>query len=383
MPFKRNIKLMYAMSFIKGMIFYVSIATLYRRECGVSVFQITLIESIALVLSMVLEVPWGILAERLGYKKVLVICSFLSFFSKYIFWAAGNFRHFLLERIVLSFVWAGLSGVDSSILYISCGEENAQKTFGTYTALGSAGLMIASAIFTLLPEGSYRTAAFLTMIAYGIAAVLSLFVTEVRQIPEKPANPFSSLKGAIANLRDARGLLPLLMMNVLFFETLHSITVFFSQLQYQRGGAAMQLLGIATIIGSVCEMGGGFSHRLTGILGEKRFGIITIGLCAIGCIGMAFSANLMISLTAISFMFAACALMGPLTAVMENRMVATDDRATVLSMNSMITGCLTVPLNLILGKMADISLPASFLLCAFLIICHGALFPKSLPHTVK
>ena len=330
MPFKRNIRLLYAMSFIQGMVFYVSIATLYRKACGVTVFQMTLIESISLALTMALELPWGIAAERIGYKRVLVICSFLSAFAKYIFWIADGFWLFLIERIVLAFVMAGLSGVDSSILYISCGENNAQKVFGTYTALGSAGLMIASAIFSLLPEGSYRLSALLTLITYSIAAMLSLFITEVKQKPDKPASPVSSFRHALHGLRISKGLIPLLILNVLLFETLHNITVFFSQLQYSRGGATMGILGAATIIGSICEMSGGLSDRLTKLMGEKRFGITIIALCAAGCFLMAFSSNLILSIAAVSIMFAACALMEPLTAVMENNVMATMGQTQLL-----------------------------------------------------
>jgi len=377
MPFRRNIRLMYAMSFIQGMVFYVSIATLYRKACGVTVFQMTVLESISLALTMALELPWGILAERIGYKKVLVICSFLSAFAKYIFWIADVFRLFLLERIVLAVVMSGLSGVDSSILYISCGEKNAQKAFGTYTALGSAGLMIASGIFSLLPDGSYRLSAFLTLITYSVAAILSLFITEVREKPERPANPVSALNAALRGLREIKGLVPLLIMNVLLFETLHNITVFFSQLQYTRCGAAMGMLGVATMIGSVCEMSGGLSDRLTKLLGEKRFGITVIALCTAGCFIMAFTSNLLISVSAVSIMFAACVLMGPLTAVMENRMISSDDRATMLSMNSMLTGALSIPLNLALGRIVDIHLPAAFMVCGILVACSGILFVKA------
>ena len=53
---KRNIYLMYAIAFLQGMVFYGPVATLYRQAQGVSVFQITLIESISLILCILLEI---------------------------------------------------------------------------------------------------------------------------------------------------------------------------------------------------------------------------------------------------------------------------------------------------------------------------------------
>mgnify|MGYP004555171551 CR=1 FL=1 len=60
---KRNIYLLYAISLLQGMIFYGPVATLYRHAAGISVFQITLIESISVTLMILLEVPWGRVAR--------------------------------------------------------------------------------------------------------------------------------------------------------------------------------------------------------------------------------------------------------------------------------------------------------------------------------
>lgn len=83
---KKNITVILLMNFLQGMVFYAAIATLYRQAAGVTVFQITLIESISLVLSMGLEIPWGLLAERMGYRRTMVVCSFVYFLSKIVFW---------------------------------------------------------------------------------------------------------------------------------------------------------------------------------------------------------------------------------------------------------------------------------------------------------
>ena len=70
MKIKRNIYLMYGISLLQGMVFYGPIATLYRQAAGVTVFEITLIESISLALCIALEMPWGVVADRIGYKNM-------------------------------------------------------------------------------------------------------------------------------------------------------------------------------------------------------------------------------------------------------------------------------------------------------------------------
>ena len=99
---KRNIPLMYAVGLTQGMVFYGPVATLYRQAQGVTVFEITLIESISMLQCILLEIPWGMVADRIGYKKAMVLSNLIFFASKLIFWQATSFAGFLAERILLS-----------------------------------------------------------------------------------------------------------------------------------------------------------------------------------------------------------------------------------------------------------------------------------------
>ena len=105
---KKNIVLMYIMSALHGMIFYGAIATLYRKAAGVSLFEIAQIECVSLILCVALEMPWGIVADRIGYKKTMAISCGIYFLSKIVFWQADGYGMFLLERVMLA-VWAVLA----------------------------------------------------------------------------------------------------------------------------------------------------------------------------------------------------------------------------------------------------------------------------------
>lgn len=131
---KKNLYVMYAIALLQGMVFYGPIATLYRQAQGVTVFQITLIEGISLGLAILLEIPWGIAADKIGYRKTIIFCSGLYFVSKIVFWKATGFGGFLAERILLSVVEAGFSGVDTSILYLSCQGKTARRCSASTTA---------------------------------------------------------------------------------------------------------------------------------------------------------------------------------------------------------------------------------------------------------
>ena len=87
---KRNVYLMYAIVFLQGLVFYGSVATVYRQGRGISLYDIFLIESVSWILMILLEVPWGCFADRFGYKNTIVISNIMYFISKIIFWQAHS-----------------------------------------------------------------------------------------------------------------------------------------------------------------------------------------------------------------------------------------------------------------------------------------------------
>ena len=163
---KRNLYILYAMALLHGMVFYAPVATLYRQAAGLGIFEISLIESISLALTIALEIPWGWAADRMGYRRTMILCCGLFFVSKLVFWQAEGFGGFLLERILLSVVCAGLSGVDSSMLYLSCREDNGHRVFSIYENLGQMWMLLAAGVYALWIGNDYRSAALPTVLSW-------------------------------------------------------------------------------------------------------------------------------------------------------------------------------------------------------------------------
>lgn len=350
---KKNIGIMYAISFFQGMVFYSAIATLYRQAAGISVFQITLMESISLALSVLLELPWGIVAEKIGYKHTMVICCLLYFLSKVVFYEANGFGMFLLERILLSIVIAGLSGVDESILYLSSEEAKVQSVFGIYSSIGTAGMLIAAGVYSLFLSGNYRLSALLTAVVYGIATILCLFLDEVKE-PEKEEK--SSVIEFWQILKETIGrkeLLCFLVSVALFSEMQQTITVFLNQLQYVRCGMTDNAIGWAYVVMTVAGLTGAWSDKLTVRLGKRKTGVLLLGLGLVCCLFLAFSTNAMVSVLAIICIRVAFSLMMPLVSLLENEQVHHENRATALSINAVMMDGVAIATNLIFGKLAD------------------------------
>ena len=364
MKSKRNIRLMYAIALLQGMVFYGPIATLYRQAAGVSVFQITLIESI----SLALEVPWGILADRIGYRRSMIVCCGLYFLSKIVFWQASGFGGFLAERLMLSVVCAGLSGLDVSILYLSCPEEESHRVFGIYNNLGMAGLLTASAVYAVFVGENYRLAGLLTVFSYGAAAVLALFLREVHPSQAKTAShQLADFAALLKQLARSPRLLLLVLAAAFLNEAHQTITTFLNQVQYTRAGLSASAIAVVYVVMTLLGLCGGFSARLTCWLGERRTCGLLLGLAAAACLALTLTQGPLVSVAAILLLRVCHSLFTPLQTTLQNRQVTTGDRATALSLNALLMDTVAVFTNLVFGRAADIFLPLAmgfgFALC--------------------
>lgn len=381
MKSKRNLFLMYGISLLQGMIFYGPIATLYRKAAGVSVFQITLIESISLALCIMLEMPWGIVADKMGYRKTMIINCLIYVVSKVVFWRAHGFGGFLLERVMLSVVMAGLSGCDVSLLYLSCREGESHRVFGIYSALNTVGLLLAALVYSAVIGERYRLAGFLTVLTYGAAALLSFGLVE----PPRRARVEKREGGAAENggngnfrkyllevVRDWRFLLLLIGMAFLA-ETNQTITVFLSQLQYEKCGIIPADMGYIYILVTTAGMAGIWSSKLTGRLGVRPCTFLLFGMGGGACLVMAFTDSAFLSVAGVVVLCMAAGLFLPLQTELQNRHVKAADRATILSIYAVIMEGTGIFTNLLFGRAATASL--SFAMGSGTVLCLlGAVF---------
>lgn len=356
---KRNLYLLYTISLLQGMVFYSSVATLYRQAVGVTIFQITLIESISLILTIAFELPWGVFADRIGYKRTFVICNMLFFVSKIIFWQAESFFGFLSERILLSVVISGLSGVDSSILYLSCKKKDVQRAFSIYQSLGTVGVLAAAGIYAVFVGEDYRLAGFLTMISYGAAAILSLGTREVKPEEEREKVNLRKVLAVLKEMVSNRRLLLLVVAGAVLGQVNQTITVFFNQLQYVNAGMSPRAISVSYMIVTISGMAGVFSAGLSKRIRPIKFGVLCFGGSSVACVLLAFTDNPWSSVLAVVLISVFFNLFNPLYGEQENAAIDTKDRATALSMNAVIADLIAVVTNLIFGKLAELDLSAA------------------------
>lgn len=348
--FAKNRRLLYAVAFFQGLVFYSSIATLYRQASGLTIFQITLIESISLGAMLLLEVPWGYVSDRIGYKRTLVLCNFLFCLSKLVFWKADSFGAFLAERLLLAVALSGLSGCDSAFLYQQMEDKNPKKVFSIYSVMGTAGLLAAAAAFSLFLSSNLRETAFLTFIAYAAAFLLSMFLRETGEGAGREARRPMAFTGLIREVTGDRRFLCYLVACAFLVETNQTVTVFLSQLQYQKSGIPVHLFGYLYFL----LTGAGVFALGAVPLGKRRGESGMLLLSGAACLILQATSLPFFSVAGVLLIRIAASILYPMMEDEKNRQVRHANRATVLSGYAMLMSIIGIFTNLVFGWLADI-----------------------------
>lgn len=362
---------MYMISLLQGMVFYASISTLYRLDRGLSLTEYAITDSISYIFALVMEIPWGIIADRIGYRKTLIIANGFYFLSKITFWRADSFVLFLLERFLLSMAFAGVSGVDVSILYLSAGKQDSHKAFSRYGGFSTAGVLISSLAFTMF-NLTYEQTAIYTVIAYGIAFILSFMLAEVKDSEQLENRKHTFLPILKSTLADWRFIIMMAGASLCSMGT-WTISVFLNQEKYLSAGLPQRYIGLALVLTTIISFCGVFSADIA-----KRFGTIKtgVGLLVIltgAALLLAFTGSLPCAFIGIGLTEAMYSLFTPFLGDLENQRVFTDDRATQLSIYTMAMDVFSILPDILIGRIADFSMKAAFITSAvFFTLALGA-----------
>ncbi|WP_242943759.1 MFS transporter [Peptoclostridium litorale] len=365
----RNIYLMYVIVFLQGFVFYGPVATLFRQARGLSMSEIFFIESISWVLMIILEVPWGWFSDRFGYKKTLVLANILFFVSKIVFYMSHSFGMFLFERVLLSVVMSGLSGCDIALIYSSIKENEVQNVFGRYSAFGTLGFFMACISSSFIIPISLEFTALFTIFPYALAAILSLFLEEVKDFKKESPKFRESFTQAF---KDTSIIIFIISIG-LVMEVFQAVTVFLNQSQYLKSGIDPRYFG--AILASV-QMIRLFSAKSDNM--SKKFGntgaiIILNATMVISCVILIFTSNAILSIISVTFISLCAALIGPIETDIKNKHIRVSSRATILSIYSMSSGMISSLGNVIIGKAADYSIEMGFATCCAMSILGLAL----------
>lgn len=157
---------------------------LFWKDCGLTMFDIFLLQGIFAIAVVLLEVPTGMVADRLGKRRSLLISTSLWFVSFVLYFFSHSFAAFLALEILMALASSLLSGADSSLLYDSLKALGREDEFSRIEGQTRGIQMTSFALSNLLGGfiGSYSMRAAIGLSALGplLALFLVLGMKEVQ-----------------------------------------------------------------------------------------------------------------------------------------------------------------------------------------------------------
>ncbi|MBU5483674.1 MFS transporter [Clostridium sp. MSJ-11] len=357
----KNLYVMYAISYLQGLVFYGSIATIFRQSRGLSLSQIFLLESIFTISMILLEIPWGYFGDKFGYKKTLTLSYFLFFISKIVFYNSNSFLYFLAAALIGALSISGISGCDSALIYLSAGKEDSDKAFSLYASFSAAGFFTASFLSTFMIKVSLNLPVYITIFPYGMAFLLVFFLKDV-----KPANKELRISGSLKTVLKNKEILIFIVAIALISEATHSICIFLNGPKYLEIGVPLKYFGLLTAFMQIICIGSAKAYRIKDKFGYTLLFKGLIVLIVICSFLLAYVNKIFTTILFIAVIEGAFAIVQPLSMDIQNKSIEGEDRATILSMYAMIGNIIASFVNITIGKASDISLGFSFIFCGIL-----------------
>lgn len=368
---RRNYYILCIINFLQGLLFYGAIATVFRAKRGLTLDQMILVDAMFFITILIFEIPLGYVADKIGYKKTMILGTFIFFITKIMFFFSYSFFDFMVQRLLTGVALATLSGCDSALLYKSVDQRDSQKAFGYYNAAGSLGFVLSCIGCSLFCLISIEFTVFISIIPYLIAFLLSFVIKDIRY--EKDKEHSLDLKGNIKCLKNdvvnLKFIICITLAVTIVFRTSGIIDTLFVPMQFEKIGITTVMFGFLTAIGEIPCMLCSKVYIITRKFGNLKTiaGLTFIMMCA--TLILVFTNGIFISLLLITLVKVTMMMIYPIFMDIENKSIKDEskNRATILSCYSMLSTIIEIPISLFLGFFTNDNLARGFYITSALL----------------
>ena len=355
---KRNIGLDYISVFIQNMNMQSSIWVLYLAYCGMNLGQIGILEGVYHITSMVFEIPSGAMADLLGRKKSMVISRILVAVSCFIMLLSRSFWLFALSFFIHALGNNFNSGSEEALVYDSMKalgrEEHYIGVSGRLNVLIEVSQGVATVLGGILAEYSFAYCYSASFII-AVCALLPVLCMVEAPIDRREHNGKNQLvdhfKLSAAILRENRNILKV----IIFFEgifTAQTILFFYSQQYFYDMGYNKIWISMFMLAFSVVScVGALLSEKIYAKCGNHT--AVVAGIIIAVSIGSFVFRNVIIAVLGLAFAGFCNSVLYPIQSGVLNKMIPSEHRATLISINSMFFSIAMIILFPIAGSLAD------------------------------
>ncbi|GAA0377369.1 MFS transporter [Bacillus horti] len=247
-----NVWKLYAIRFFYYLIPAYVIERLFWEERGMTIQLVVYTEIIFAVTVVLLEVPSGILADKWGRKKMIVLAGLLGCLEFFILVFATEFWHFAVVVFLAAIGMSASSGAGNALLYdtllIGGKEHEFEKYLGRLNTLDIAAIMIAALSGSLLAgRFGFEFNYWLSFIAMLVSFCFSLLLIEpslsTKVEDEAPLTLKDYGMAFVRLFAQSKGVVPVLMSGMVIGAAMNFIDEFW-QLYLDRVGVPVLYFGL-------------------------------------------------------------------------------------------------------------------------------------------
>lgn len=337
-----------------------SLWVIFLQQRGLSLVQIGLCESVFHLTSLFSEVPSGMLADRFGYKAILIGGRVAAIAHALIMLMATNFWWFALGFVLQAWAYNLQSGTIEALLYDSLAENHATERFPVVTKNMNMVIESATPVGVLLAGGFVHGHLSVTYLLYMASAIVAIgCIIGLYEPLRDQATVITGTQSLSAILRAAGKCLrqlPELRQLMVFhaaFSALGMTYYYDFQAVMTAKGFSGPLISGILIATAILNVGG---VQLTPWL-QQRWALVRLlrGLTALlaSVLISALWANTLGLVLGYLLVNLLLAIVEPVLSNYYNRLLPSAQRATLLSVSSMIFSLMMVVLFPVMGWLIE------------------------------
>lgn len=339
---RRDLRLFRLYRFLSTSYLFAPVVVVFFGSRGLSVTEITLLNTVYCATVMLFEVPTGVLADRWGRRRAMILGSLLMALGCLIDWQGHSFLAFAVGEGLLALGMTLTSGADSAYLYDLLRDagraDEYRRLEGAASAAKLAGAAVALAVGGWLAHRDVGLTYLLTALVCIAASVVAALLAEHRQ-SFKLARSITLARQVVDAAKHAAGHPPLafaIVFSALVF-TLVRMGIYLHQPYLTAAGLSLSHVGLVmAALSLVAAWGAHHIDALRRSIGER---VLVFGLPALLALSYLllgrWVGQLGIAMIAVQALVAG--IYSPLSKDLLNREIAeSSHRATVLSVESMV-----------------------------------------------
>ena len=184
--YKSNLNKIYFYYFSTYFMVYLPYIVYYFQYIGFNLTKIAILFAVKNLTQIILEIPTGYIADRIGKVKTLVISLILEIIGLVIILYSTSYSAIIISHIILGAGFAMFSGADSALVYESLKKLNLQKQFkkiyGRCNGIGEFSIIISTIVGSLIIEQGLEITIIISIIALIIGTIVTATIKEPYKI---------------------------------------------------------------------------------------------------------------------------------------------------------------------------------------------------------